>query len=162
SFTLGQADPIEMARRAHAARAWPILKIKVGTPHDVENLRAVRGAAPNALLRLDANGAWPLEEAIDRIEALAKFGVELVEQPRPPGDPAALGRVRERMARIGCIDAASRGTAIPIFADEGIRCAADVERHAGCVDGIVVKLGKCGGYLAVLECIEVARRLGLR
>jgi L-alanine-DL-glutamate epimerase-like enolase superfamily enzyme len=149
SFTLGQADPTEMERRARAAAGWRILKVKVGTPHDLANLRLVRALHPEATIRADANGAWTAEEAPGRIEALAPFGLELVEQPVPPGDPEALGRVRER-------------SPVPIFADEGIRSAEDVNRHAGSVDGVVVKLAKCGGHSAVRACIAAARAHGMR
>jgi len=149
SFTLGLSSPAEMARRARAASGWRILKVKVGTPDDMENLRAVREVHPHAAIRADANGAWSADEAPGKIQALAELGIELVEQPVPPGDPEALRRVRE-------------ASPVPIFADESIRTPADVDRHAACVDGVVLKLAKCGGHSAVMACIAAARAHGLR
>lgn len=144
SFTLGQASPDELAVKAEEARIHRILKLKVGTPHDEEALRVVRRVCPDAALRADANGGFTEEDAPARIEMLARYGVAFVEQPLPPGDPEAYRRLRRR-------------SALPVFADESIQDPDDVARHAGGIDGIVVKLGKHGGLRGTLACIEAAR-----
>jgi len=150
SFTLGQAQPEEMSRKAEAAKAWRVLKIKVGTPHDRENLHRIRAACPGATLRVDANGGWPdPATAAARIAELAPLGIEFVEQPLPPGNLEAYRALK-------------RSVKLPIYVDESIRCADDVRRHAGIVDGIVVKLGKCAGIVATLECIAAARAAGMK
>lgn len=150
SFTLGQAEPAVIREKAEAARNWRIVKVKVGTPHDEENLRIIREVCPAATIRVDANGGWKTAaEAAERIAALAKFGLEFVEQPLPPGDIAAYRALRSK-------------SPVPIYADESIRGVEDVHKHAGALDGIVVKLGKCGGIGPVLECIDAAADRGMK
>jgi L-alanine-DL-glutamate epimerase-like enolase superfamily enzyme len=154
SFTLGQAEPEVMRRKAEAAAAdgWRILKVKVGTPHDEENVRLIRDILPDAEIRLDANGAWDLPTALEVIPRLARFRPSMIEQPMPPGDPAAYRKLRDNLPP-SCLT--------PIYADESTRTPADVDAHAGCIDGIVVKLVKCGGPSAVEDCIRAARRHGM-
>jgi L-Ala-D/L-Glu epimerase len=144
SFTISIDSPEEMARQAAAAALqYSILKIKVGTPQDLEMVRAIR-AVTDATLRVDANAAWDPKEAIRIIEALAPYGIELVEQPVAAGDFEGLRLVRER-------------SPIPIIADESCVTLADVPRLAGCVDGINIKLAKCGGLRNAVAMIHAAR-----
>ena len=89
SFTIAhrQSRRDGRARRSRRARV-PILKIKLGTEHDLEIVRAIRGVT-DATLRVDANAAWTPKQALRTIEALAAYDVEFVEQPvaqaRPGG-----------------------------------------------------------------------------
>ncbi len=62
------------------ATPWPIYKIKVGTPDDIERVAALRQHT-DAVFRVDANAGWTLEEAMQKIPLLKELGVELVEQP---------------------------------------------------------------------------------
>jgi L-alanine-DL-glutamate epimerase-like enolase superfamily enzyme len=144
SYSIGLDEPAEMARKARAAAAFPILKVKLGTPHDVQIVRAVREAVPGARLIVDANGAWSPKEAVRLIRDLAPMGIELVEQPVAAEDRTGLRYVREQVG-------------LPIFADESCATAQDIPDLAGCVDGINVKLMKCGGVRAARRMIEVAR-----
>lgn len=149
SFTIGIAEPEEMARKATAAACYPILKVKVGTPNDEAQLRAVRAARPDARIRVDANGGWPTPRAAAlAIERLARFDLQFVEQPIAPGDPAALRWLRDH-------------SPLPIFADESCVTAADVHQLAGAVDGVVVKLAKCGGLRAAMRQIQAAHLHGM-
>jgi L-alanine-DL-glutamate epimerase-like enolase superfamily enzyme len=149
SFTIGIDTPEEMARGAReAGRQYPILKIKVGTPRDLENVRAIRDAT-DATLRVDANAGWTPKAAVQHIAALADYGVELVEQPVAAGDLEGLRFVRER-------------SPLPIFADESCVTVDDVPRLAGVVDGINIKLAKCGGLRNALRMIATARAHHLR
>lgn len=148
SLTLGQASPDELARKASEALGFGILKLKVGTPHDEEAVRAVREVHPTAVLRADANGAWTEQEAPAHIEMLARHGVMFIEQPLPPGDPGAYRRLRPK-------------SALPVYADESIQGADDIALLEGGIDGIVVKVGKLGGLRPTLACIEAARAAGL-
>ncbi len=147
SFTIGLATPDEMARKAAAAQ-YPILKIKLGTPDDLAIIRAIREVS-NATLRVDANAGWTVKTALQMIEALAPYHIEMIEQPIPPGNVAGLRLLRER-------------SPIPIFADEDCVDVADVARLAGAVDGINIKLAKCGGLTEAIRMIHVARSLGMR
>src|SRR5581483_40823 len=70
SFTIGIDSPEQMARKALLAKDYPILKIKVGTRRDIENLKAIRDVS-SATIRVDANAAWTPKEAIRTINALA-------------------------------------------------------------------------------------------
>ncbi|HEX9494581.1 MAG TPA: dipeptide epimerase [Candidatus Limnocylindria bacterium] len=151
SFTIGIAEPALMAERAAAAghQGFEVLKVKLG--HDandedvLERIRAVFGGA----IRVDPNAAWSAEEAPARIERIARFGIEFVEQPVAPDDIDGLRRVRER-------------SPLPIVADEAAVRLADVDRLAGACDGINVKLQKCGGIAEGRAMIERAHQLGLR
>jgi L-alanine-DL-glutamate epimerase-like enolase superfamily enzyme len=144
SYSIGLDAPEVMAEKARNAAAFPILKIKVGTPRDLENVRAIREAVPEARLVVDANAAWTPHQAVRRIKELEPFGVEFVEQPVAARDLAGLRFVRER-------------SALPLIADESCATADDVAALAGCVDGINVKLMKCGGLRRARRVIEVAR-----
>jgi L-Ala-D/L-Glu epimerase len=143
SYTIAIDTPEHMAQRATAASDYPILKIKVGTDDDVARVRAIREVS-DATLRVDANAAWPPKEAIRRIHELAEFGIEFVEQPVAAGDLEGLRFVRERAP-------------VPIIADESCVTLEDVPRVASCVDGINIKLAKCGGIRHALDMIHAAR-----
>jgi len=143
SFTIGIDTPAEMAKKAVAAKEYPILKIKVGTKHDIETIKAIREVS-NAVLRVDANAGWTPKEAIKNINAFAPYNVEFVEQPVPPHDLAGLKLIRENVS-------------LPIIVDESSITVDDIPRVAGCVDGINIKLMKCGGVHHALKMIHTAR-----
>lgn len=149
SFTIGIDAPEVMARKADAAREYPILKVKVGTPHDEENLEAIRSQRPDAIIRVDANAAWSPREAVARIERLMRFDLEFVEQPVAGHDLAGLGHV-------------TGAVSLPVIADESCVVPSDVAKVAPYVDGINIKLMKCGGIYPALQMIHIARGLGLQ
>jgi len=148
SFTLGIDSPTEMAKKALKAIDYPILKVKVGTRHDLDNIKAIREVS-QAVIRVDANTAWTAKEAIQAINALAPYTIEFVEQPVAPRDLAGLKLVRENVP-------------LPIIADESCVTVEDIPRVAECVDGINIKLMKCGGLRHALKMIHVARAHNLR
>jgi L-alanine-DL-glutamate epimerase-like enolase superfamily enzyme len=130
------------------AAEYPVLKIKLGTDRDADIVRAVRRAAPDKTLRADANAAWTPKHALRMIDVLAEHGVEFVEQPVPAHDLEGLRYVRER-------------STLPVIADESCVTAADIPRLIGAVDGINIKLSKCGGLREALRMIAAARAHGL-
>lgn len=148
SFTLGIDSPAEMAKKALAARDYPIFKVKVGTKHDLDNLKAIREVS-SAIIRVDANTAWTPKEAIKMINALTDYTIEFVEQPSAPHDLAGLKLIRENVS-------------VPIIADESCVTVEDIPRLAGCVDGVNLKLMKSNGITNVLKMIHVARAHHLR
>ena len=149
SYTISIEAPTEMARRAaEAARTYPILKVKLGTPHDLEIVRAIRDAT-DATLRVDANAAWTAKEAIAIINALAPYNIEFVEQPVARHDLEGLKLVREHVS-------------LPILVDESCVTLNDIARIADRVDGINIKLMKCGGLHHALKMIHAARAHHLR
>ena len=120
------------------------VKVKVGDDGDVDRVAAVRTAiGPHANLRIDANGAWDVDTAVARIARLARFGLELVEQPVATLDD--LAEVRRRVA-------------VPVAADECVRDVDDARRLAAldAADALVVKVQPLGGFAATLDVIAAA------
>lgn len=150
SFTVGIAEPPLMAERAAAARhaGFSVLKVKLGHGDDVPILDAIRRVF-DGTIRVDPNAAWTPQEAPGRIERIARYGLEFVEQPVAPQDIDGLRHVREH-------------SSIPIVADEAAVRLTDVDRLAGACDGINVKLQKCGGIAEGRAMIERAHQLGLK
>jgi L-Ala-D/L-Glu epimerase len=149
SFTIGIApDEATLRDRVRDAAPYPVLKIKLGTDWDERVVRVVRELAPDKVLRVDANAAWTAKGALAIIPMLRELGVEFVEQPLPPQDLEGLRFVRER-------------SSLPIVADESCLVASDVAALAGVVDGINIKLAKCGGLREALRMIAVARAHGM-
>jgi L-alanine-DL-glutamate epimerase-like enolase superfamily enzyme len=148
SFTIG-IDSLEVMRqKVREAAAYPILKIKVGTDRDREILAMIREEAPGKVVRVDANTAWTAKQAIAAMPMLAEFGIEFVEQPLPAHDLAGLKLVREH-------------SPLPIIADESVENAADVAKLAGVVDGVNIKLAKCGSLREAVRIVHAARAHGM-
>ena len=150
--TLPAGPPQETAARARdGVRAgFSCFKVKVGLPDDVQRVAAVRDAVGSwPAIRLDANGAWGVDEAAERIAALAAYDLQLVEQPCATLEE--LARLRELVE-------------VPIAADEPIATADDVRRAAelGACDVINVKLSGSGGYRPARELVREAARHDLR
>jgi L-alanine-DL-glutamate epimerase-like enolase superfamily enzyme len=149
SYTIGITSDGELRKRIAEAAQYPILKVKLGTDRDEHIIRIVRDAAPDKVIRVDANTGWTPKRALRIIPLLAKLGVEFVEQPLPADDLKGLRFVRDR-------------SPLPIIADESCLVAADVPRLAGVVDGVNLKLAKCGSLLEARRLIHVARAHQLR
>jgi L-alanine-DL-glutamate epimerase-like enolase superfamily enzyme len=148
SFTIGIDSIDVMRQKVREAAAYPILKVKVGTPDDFEILRMIREEAPDKTIRVDANTAWTAKQAIAAMPILADFGVEFVEQPLPAHDLAGLKLVRDH-------------SPLPIVADESCETAADVAKLAGVVDGVNIKLSKCGSLREAVRIAHAARAHGM-
>jgi L-alanine-DL-glutamate epimerase-like enolase superfamily enzyme len=145
SFTIGIAPDEETLRtRVHEAASYPILKIKLGSSWDERIMRVVREMEPTKVLRVDANAAWTAKHALEMIPLLKELGVEFVEQPLPAHEIAGLRFVRER-------------SVLPIVADESCLVSTDIPGLVGAVDGINIKLAKCGGLREALRMIATAR-----
>lgn len=127
-------------------------KIKVADPgqsvsDDVARVRAVRDVlGPEGRVRIDANGAWNVDEAEHAIHALAEFDLEYAEQPCATVDE--LAELRTRVKYMG----------IPIAADESIRKAEDplAVARAGAADLIVIKAQPLGGLTRALQIVVAA------
>ena len=150
SYTVGLDETERVREKAAAAidAGYPILKIKLGTDRDRELIDAVREAAPDARLRVDANEAWTPREAVAKSEWLAELGVEFIEQPVPADDPAGLKFAYER-------------SALPIAADESCVTASDIPAIADRCDIANLKLMKTGGLLEAKRAVATARSHGL-
>ncbi len=150
SFTIGMApDAATLRDRVREVADYPILKIKLGSSWDRQVLRIVREEAPQAQLRVDANCAWSPRHALSMLDALNDAGVDMLEQPVSPEDIPGLRFVRER-------------SNIPVVADESCLVASDIPKLEGAVDGVNIKLAKCGSLREAIRMIAVARAHGMR
>lgn len=115
---------------------------------DVARVAAVRKALPQASIRVDANGGWDVEQAVDGLGRLSAVGLEYAEQPVPSIE--GLAEVRRRLHAAG-ID-------VPIAADESVRKEDDPLRvaRAGAADLIVVKVAPLGGVARALDIVAQA------
>ncbi|HKW40934.1 MAG TPA: dipeptide epimerase [Gemmatimonadales bacterium] len=147
SFTIGLDTPEKIRQKVLEASSYPILKIKLGTDQDESILRTVRDATDKPL-RVDANAGWSRERALEMLPVLKAYGVEFLEQPLPPDDLEGIAAVRRRGV-------------LPVVVDESCIVAADIPRLAGAVDGVNIKLAKCGSLREALRMIATARAHGM-
>ncbi len=154
--TVSSGEPDELAATAtkRTGEGFAVLKLKVGTDAatDVARVRAVREAAPDARIRVDANQGWTPAEAIAVIRAMedAGLGVEFVEQPVERYDVRGLAQVTE------AVDT-------PVMADESVFGLRDLDAviDQRAADLVNVKLAKCGGLGVARELLERARAADL-
>ncbi len=149
SVTLGIDEAGRLVEKMREIAEFPIWKVKIGTELEDQTLRTIRAHAPGKVLRVDANMGWTAEDALPRLERAAAFGVELVEQPVR----------RDDLSTLASLKAAAR---CPIVADESCVRPTDIPRVAPAVDGINIKLSKCGGIREAHRMIRKAREHGLR
>lgn len=151
-LSIGIDHPDIIRQKVEAAKDFPVLKLKVGSPEDEANFRALRDVAPKKLVRIDANEAWKTpKEALQNIEALMAFGpLEFIEQPMPAtSEPRDFMWLKEK-------------SPLPIFGDESYHHADHVNQVAQCFHGVNVKLVKTGGISGALAALQAARRHGLK
>ena len=144
--TLSALDRAGAATEAAAAVAagFGCLKVKVGVGDDAGRVAAVRAAAgPEIDLRLDANGAWSVEQAVRAIELLSPAGLELVEEPTHGLE--AVRAVRERVAvRVAIDETAAEHGAL----------------GAGVADAVCLKISRCGGISGLIAAATLVRASG--
>jgi L-Ala-D/L-Glu epimerase len=146
-YTIG-IDSIEKMVAKMQEKPWPVYKVKVGVPGDIEMVAALRQHT-TAAIRVDANAGWTLEEALQKIPQLQTLGVEMVEQPLAKDDWAGM-------------ELLYKNSPLPLFADEACVAEADVEKCAGYFHGINIKLTKCSGITPARRMIAKARQLGMQ
>jgi L-alanine-DL-glutamate epimerase-like enolase superfamily enzyme len=145
AFTISVGTPAEMREAAAKAAERPLLKVKLAGPGDIERIAAVRMGAPRAELIVDANEAWSEADLEANLEACARAGVRLVEQPLPAGADEALARIARP---------------VPVCADESLHDRAGLAGLVGRYDAVNVKLDKTGGLTEALALAAEARRAG--
>ncbi len=146
NYTIGMGS-IEEMRRKIRAFPWPLYKIKLGTDHDLEIVRALREET-NAPFRVDANTGWTARQTIELAPRLRELNVEFIEQPLPPDD---IEGMREVFAQ----------SVLPVVADESCHREADVDACHGLFHVVNIKLMKCGGLTPARRMIDRARVLGM-
>ncbi|WP_206771979.1 N-acetyl-D-Glu racemase DgcA [Polymorphum gilvum] len=145
AFTISVGTPEKMAADAGKAASRPLLKVKLGGAGDVERIAAVRAAAPQARLIVDANEAWDPSCFADNMAACVTAGVELIEQPLPSGDDGLLATVARP---------------ITICADESLHTRDDLSALRIRYDAVNIKLDKAGGLTEALLLAKEARAHG--
>ena len=140
TITLKSKDA--MASMARRYRDFALLKIKLGGDEDADTMRAIRAAAPNCRLTVDANTAWDLAKLEAMIPVLQELDVELIEQPMPPDADQQLDGFR---------------SPIPIAADESCQTVEDVPDLIGKYQVAVIKLDKAGGLTGAIDLMRAAQ-----
>ncbi|SDN33061.1 N-acetyl-D-Glu racemase DgcA [Afipia sp. GAS231] len=145
AFTISLGTPDAMAAATAKAAHRPLLKIKLGGDGDGARIAAVRKAAPESELIVDANEAWTPDNLEQNLKACAGAGVTLVEQPLPAGKDEALARIKRPIA---------------VCADESVHDRASLTDLRGRYDAVNIKLDKTGGLTEALVMADAAQALG--
>ena len=158
SITVGINPPevvkkrVELILKNKQVRA---LKIKLGSPNGVDYDKEIyskvleSAKSSKISIRVDANGGWALDDAKEMIKWLSERNAEYIEQPLAEGNEDQLKFL-------------FKGRSLPIFVDESCRFSEDVPRLANFVDGVNLKLMKCGGITEALRILNTARSFGLK
>ena len=147
NYTLG-IDSIDRMISKMKETPWPIYKIKLGTEHDLEIVRALRKES-DAIFRIDANCAWDFDSAIRNAREMRKLGVEFLEQPLRPEDKEGQKALFEQ-------------SPLPLIADESCQEEGDVDKCRDFFHGVNIKLVKCGGLTPARRMLSRADTLGLK
>jgi L-alanine-DL-glutamate epimerase-like enolase superfamily enzyme len=145
AYTISLGTPQTMAEATAKAAHRPLLKIKLGGDGDEARIAAVRNAAPDAELIVDANEAWTEADLERHLAACAAAGVTMIEQPLPAGQDQALARIKRPVS---------------VCADESVHDRASLAGLRERYDAINIKLDKTGGLTEALAMAEAARALG--
>jgi len=131
------------------------LKVKLGSPKGIETDKAMYNQVLKSTdkykikIRVDANGGWTLEEAKVMIDWLSKKKCDYVEQPIAEGEEKYLEILHKQ-------------SPLPIFIDESCRLSTDITNVASFIDGVNLKLMKCGGITEALRILSTAKAFGLK
>ena len=146
SYTIG-LDTLEVMQQKIIEKPWPIYKIKLGTPNDIQIVESLRKIT-DAVFRIDANCAWTAKKTINNAKIFKELQVEFIEQPLKAEDIEGMKRVKSE-------------SVLPVLADESCQREEDVILCNDLFHGINIKLMKCGGITPALRMIKMARKKGL-
>ncbi len=146
ALTLSIDTPERMGQAAAEAAGYPLLKVKLDGDAVLERVSAVRRAAPEARLVVDANEAWTPESLTEVLPGLAELGVEMVEQPLPADADKALAKLHR---------------SVPVCADESCHDSASIDGLEERYDMVNIKLDKTGGLTEALKLKASAEARGL-
>ncbi len=147
AYTISLGTPEAMAAATARAAHRPLLKIKLGGDGDGARIAAVRKAAPDSELIVDANEAWTSGNLEQNLAACAEAGVTLVEQPLPAGQDEVLARIRRPL---------------PVCADESVHDRNSLDGLRERYDAVNIKLDKTGGLTEALVMADAAQALGFQ
>jgi L-alanine-DL-glutamate epimerase-like enolase superfamily enzyme len=145
AYTISLGSPAAMAEATARAAHRPLLKIKLGGDGDAMRIAAVRKAAPNSELIVDANEAWSPDNLVQNLAACADAGVTLVEQPLAAGKDDALAHIKRPLA---------------VCADESVHDRASLDGLRERYDAVNIKLDKTGGLTEALAMADAAQAFG--
>jgi L-alanine-DL-glutamate epimerase-like enolase superfamily enzyme len=145
AYTISLGTPEAMAAATARAAHRPLLKIKLGGEGDADRIAAVRKAAPESELIVDANEAWTEANLEHNLAACDAVGVTLVEQPLPAGKDDALARIKRPLA---------------VCADESVHDRNSLAPLRARYDAVNIKLDKTGGLTEALAMADAAQALG--
>jgi L-alanine-DL-glutamate epimerase-like enolase superfamily enzyme len=146
-YTIGLDTPEMMIEKMNE-KPWPIYKVKLAEKNDLAILKKMR-TETDAIIRIDANAAWSLEDALTLLPELEKLNIELIEQPLAKDNWEGMKILKEK-------------TTIPLIADESCVTEADVEKCYEGFHGINIKLTKCSGITPAKRMIEHAKKLNMK
>ncbi len=146
AYTIPLESASEMAEKAAAATAYPLLKIKLDENEPVEKIDAIRRVRPEATLIVDCNQGWDFDLLQRCAPVLAELGVDMIEQPLKVNQDQALLKYR---------------APIPLCADESCNTSSDLPYLAARYQMINIKLDKTGGLTEALKLAKEATTLGL-
>ena len=158
SVTLGIMEPEEAEERLPLIlgnEGLKTLKVKLGNPEGIEADKAMYQSVLEyhktypISIRVDANGGWNVADAKHMMQWLSERNCEYVEQPLKEGEEQLLPELYKNRP-------------LPIFVDESCRLAPDIPKWAHAVDGVNMKLMKCGGLTGALRIIATAKAFGLK
>jgi L-alanine-DL-glutamate epimerase-like enolase superfamily enzyme len=144
-YTISLGSPEAMGEAARAAARRPVLKLKIGGPDDLAGIEAVRAAAPRTRLIVDANEALTFDELRRLTADFVRLGVQLIEQPLPAAEDAALE---------------GYDSPVPLCADESLHTRAELAACTRRYAVMNIKLDKAGGLTEALALAAQARSLG--
>ncbi|WP_037049642.1 N-acetyl-D-Glu racemase DgcA [Psychromonas sp. SP041] len=147
AFTLSLDTPARMKAAAIKNAHRPLLKLKLAGEGDVERVAAVREGSPKARIIVDANEGWNEQQYLAMVPELVKLGVEMIEQPFPASDDAALAHLPRP---------------ITLCADESCHDSSSLKNIIGRYDMINIKLDKTGGLTEAIVLKEQAEKAGLQ
>ena len=147
AFTVVIDDADKMAAQAEKAKAYPLLKIKLGgrdgVMADITRLSAIAEARPDAQLIVDSNEGWQIDELARYAEPLGRYGVRFFEQPVPQAQEAGLADID-----------------LPFCADESMHDRHSLDALPRAYDWVNLKLDKTGGLTEALACAKAAKADG--
>ena len=147
AFTIVIDDADKMAAQAEKAKAYPLLKIKLGGREgvmaDITRLAAIAEARPDAQLIVDSNEGWQIDELARYANQLGRYGVTFFEQPVPQAQEAGLADID-----------------LPFCADESVHDTGSLTNLSRAYDWVNLKLDKTGGLTEALACAQTAKSDG--
>ncbi|WP_239692539.1 L-Ala-D/L-Glu epimerase [Microbulbifer mangrovi] len=147
TLVVGDAEAMAQAARAAADAGVSVLKLKLDRERVLERVAAVRAAAPECQLVIDANESWAEDGLPALCESLAEQGVAMLEQPLPSAEDQLLAQFEHPL---------------PICADESCHTRADLPRLQGRYDMVNIKLDKTGGVREALLLEQAASQQGFQ